>query len=248
MLSPWATPPNKHAQVLPTTAAAAATARPVPGRAQVLPVLALLATVGLLAAAGLVVAGGTLSGPAEHVEATFPATGEQPSGPFEVGQDVPTSFGAMSIGHAERIDGLTSRDLAGMTHGINGLVKEKMSRVQAAVTFTNLLDRPVRFAPERMTLRTSQGGDPIKITSSSVPSGVLEPDASIDLRADFTVPQKAQRFWIDFDDPTRGKLTVGLGRLKQVSGGRPASPAAQQALIDASGGAAASTHGEHGGG
>jgi hypothetical protein len=226
------------------TAPAAATSRP--RTASVLLALGLVATVVVLTAGGTILAIGALQGrPAEPAK-TFPAAADAKlKTSFAVGEDVPTSFGAMSVQHAERLDGLTSRDLAGMTHGVNGLVREKLMRLQASVTITNLLDRPMRYTPESFTLRSSKGGAPIKLTAASVKPGVLEPDASIDVRVDYTAPKTAKRFWLDFDDPVRATpQTVSLGAVKALRT-RKASPAAQDALAASAGaGAGHDGHGE----
>lgn len=204
-----------------------------PDRRSVVLGLGLVLAVAVLAIAGGVTAAGVLTAGEPVAPAReFPSpAGRQAAGPFEVGDDVPTSFGAMSVKHAERINGLTSRDLAGMVHGVNGLIREDKSRMQASVTLTNLRDGTLRYTPTWFTLRTSKDGKPIKITAASLKSGVLEPDASIDVRIDFTAPRRAKRFWIDFADPAGGKpLTVALGNVKELASRRPASRRAQEAL------------------
>jgi len=236
---------------MPATATAPLAAAQRPDRRSVLLGLGLVLAVALLAIAGGVLATGVMGGSptAQHAaDHQFPApAGTTAEGEFAVAADVPTSFGAMSVKHAERLNGLTSRDLAGMTHGVNGLVRENRSRVQTSVTLTNLLDRTVDYTPEWFTLRTSDGGKPIKLTSASIKAGVLQPDASIDLRIDYTAPRSAKRFWIDFADPKGGApITVALGEVKELPGRRAASPGAQEALRSAAGSSATHTdgHGE----
>jgi hypothetical protein len=198
----------------------------------VLLALGLVGAVLALAIAGAVLAAGALSGDHAPAKKAFPAEPGKTYGPFEVADDVPTSFGAMTVKHAERVDGLTARDLAGMTHGVNGLVREKQSRIQATVTVTNLLDRPVAYSPERFALRAGDSGKALPLVGASVKPGTLQPDASIDFRIDFNAPRKAKSFSIDFVDPGRAQpLTVDLGRVKALPGSkRPASKDAQAAL------------------
>ena len=236
---------------MPVTATSPLAAAPRPDRRSVLLGLGLVLAVALLAIAGGVVATGVLgqSATAQHAgEQQFPApAGQTPDGAFGVADDVPTSFGAMSVKHAERINGLSARDLAGMTHGVNGLVKQGQSRLQASVTLTNLLDRTLDYTPAWFTLRTKEGGKGIPLTSASIKSGVLQPDASIDLRIDYTAPRSAKRFWIDFADPKGGApITVALGNVKELPGRRAASPGAQDALRSAAGSSVTHTdgHGE----
>ncbi len=234
---------------MPATATAPFAATTRPDRRSILLGLGLVLAVAVLAIAGGVVAAGVIGGGADHApDRQFPSpAGKQAEGPFGVADDVPTSFGAMSVKHAERLNGLTSRDLAGMTHGVNGLVKSDQSRLQASVTLTNLLDRTMNYAPSAFTLRTSENGKPIKLTAASIKSGVLQPDASIDLRIDYTAPRGAKRFWLDFADPAGGApITVALGEVKELPGRRKASPGAQEALLSAAGSSATHNdgHGE----
>ena len=209
-----------------------------PRKGSVLFALGVVGTVIVLSVVGVVLAAGAWRAGSEPVKKAFPAEPGKDYGPFEVADDVPTSFGAMSVKHAERVNGLTAKSLAGMTHGINGLVREKSSRIQATVTVTNLLDRPHAYRPERFTLRTSVDGKPIRVAGASVKPGTLQPDASIDFRVDFNAPRKAKRFWIDFADPGRAApLTVDLGRVKALQGSEPkASKDAQEALLSTANG------------
>jgi hypothetical protein len=220
----------------PAHAKAPAAPTPRPRTASVLLALGLVGAVVLLTVGGTILAIGALKGRSAEPAKAFPApAGAELKASYAVGEDVPTSFGAMSVQHAERVDGLTARDLAGMTHGVNGLVREKLMRLQASVTVTNLLDRPLRYTPQSFTLRTSKDGAPLKLTAASVKPGILEPDASIDLRIDYTAPKRAKRFWIDFADPGRAKpQTVTLGTVKALRTRKP-SPAAQDALLASAG-------------
>ena len=219
---------------------------PRPQRRHIFFALGTVAAVALLAMAGAITAVGALGGDSEQHRSAFPSVaGKEPKGAFGIGEDVPTSFGAMSVKHAERLNGLTSRDLAGMTHGINGLVGKDKMRLQASVTLTNLLDGLQSYAPQNFTLRTSEGGKPIKLTSASIKPGQLQPDASIDARIDFTAPKSAKRFWLDFNDPRRKKpITVELGNVKELPGRRQASKGAQEALLASQGNT--SNHNGHG--
>jgi hypothetical protein len=241
-------PAGDHAEAmssLPAHATPPAALRPRPKTSSVLLGLGLVATVVALAAAGVVVALGALGSEHEPAEKAFPAQPGKNYGPFGVADDVPTSFGAMSVKHAERIDGLTARDLAGMTHGVNGLVREKTSRVQATVTVTNLLDREVGYKPEHFMLRAAGSGKALPLVGASVKPGKLQPDASLDFRIDFNAPRKAKTFRIEYRDPGRFEpLTVDLGRVKAVRDGRPASAGAQEALRSTASGNHDSGHGE----
>jgi hypothetical protein len=232
---------------LPAHANAPAAATTRPRTATVLLALGLVSAVALLTVGGTILAIDALKGRSAEPTRAFPAPADANlKQSYAVGEDVPTSFGAMAVQHAERIDGLTSRDLAGMTHGVNGLVREKLMRLQASVTVTNLLDRPLRYTPESFTLRTSKDGAPLKLSGANVKPGILEPDASIDLRIDYTAPKSAKRFWLDFADPGRAQpQAVRLGAVKAVPT-RKSSPTAQDALVASAGAGAAANHDGHG--
>jgi hypothetical protein len=216
-----------------------------PRTSSVLLALGLVGAVLALAVAGTVLALNALGGDHAPAEKAFPAEAGKSYGPFEVMDDVPTSFGAMSIKHAERINGLTARDLAGMTHGVNSLVREKQARISATVTVTNLLDRPVDYTPEHFVLRTASGKK-LPLVGASVKPGTLQPDASLDFRVDFNSPRTNKTFRIDYTDPGRAKpLTVDLGRVKALPGSkRPASKNAQEALLSTATGNHDDGHGE----
>lgn len=221
---------------MPSNATAPAAVLPVRSRRPILLSLALVAVVGVLAIAGGVLAADMLRAPAPVADDTFPAKPGQKLGPFGPGDDVPTSFGAISVQHAERLDGLTSRQLAGMDHNIAGLVRKGQTRLQASVTLTNLLDGPMRYTLEDFTLRASKDGKALPIVASSTKPGVLEPDASVDARIDFIAPAGAKRFWVDFNDPKRSQpITIDLGRVQVPSGTKDTSPAAARALRESAG-------------
>ena len=85
---------------------------------------AVLVLVALLAVLGAVLAFSALSmddGPPPRVAGT-PAH----SGPYVIGDVVPTSFGVISADHVERTPGPTAKALSGVTHGISRLVTPVM--------------------------------------------------------------------------------------------------------------------------
>ncbi|MEA2284424.1 MAG: hypothetical protein QOJ21_467, partial [Solirubrobacteraceae bacterium] len=98
--------------------------RPAVNRA---PLLALVLSVVALAAGGLYVAVGLIQQGADT-----PAIPEL-KGPFGVSQDIPTSFGAVAIDNVEKVNGVTAKDLSGVTHGISNYVPPNKTQVQASV-------------------------------------------------------------------------------------------------------------------
>lgn len=167
----------------------------------------LLATVAL-AVAGAVIASNLI---ATGVPAT-PAPKPLP-GPFGTAQDIPTSFGVVAVEHAEKINGTTKRELGGSTHGISGFVAPNKVQVQASVTLTNLLDKPVDYDPRQFRLLVGKDRKPVRSVKSNLLPGSLQPDASIDGRLIFVVPRTGSKLWIEFTDPGRAKpLLIDLGR------------------------------------
>jgi hypothetical protein len=189
--------------------------------------LALILSVAALAAAGMALSAALL-------KAGAPAQPVLPAGPFATAEDIPTSFGFVAVEYAERLKGLTAKDLAGAVHGINGYVPPNKVQVQASTTLTNLTEEPVAYSPGQFELVAAKdvaaaaaarrGVAPV---SSSVKDGRLQPDAAVDARLSFVVPRNDKRLFIRFTDPGRAKpVVIDLKR----STGRTPKGALQQHL------------------
>ena len=65
-------------------------------------------------------------------------------GLYAVGQAVPTRFGVVAVQYADKLAGLSAKDLAGVTHGIQNLIRpdQVQVQVQGAVELTNLRPHP----------------------------------------------------------------------------------------------------------
>lgn len=184
------------------------------------PLVAIVAASATLAVAGAWNVVGALRGEAAH-QAAAPAA---PAKGFALGQDVPSSFGVVAIEHVEKLAGLTAKSLAGVTHGVNGLVRAGRSRVQIYATLTNLTDRPLRYDPAQFALSESRSGArPVRPVSASVRPGLLQPDASIDLQVAFVMAQRRQRLWAQFADPGASQpIAIDLGRVARQRAPAPA--------------------------
>jgi hypothetical protein len=153
--------------------------------------------------ASRIVAGGVPAAPAPKI---LP-------GPFGTAQDIPTSFGVVAVEHAEKINGTTAKQLGGNTHGISGFVAPNKVQVQASVTLTNLLDKPIAYDPRQFRLLVGAERKPVKSVKANMRPGTLQPDASIDGRLIFVAPRTGSKLWIEFTDPGRAKpLLIDLGR------------------------------------
>jgi hypothetical protein len=142
-----------------------------------------------------------------------------PAGPFEVGQDVPTSFGVAAVEGVKRLNGLTSRKLAGATHGIGHFVPADHMQVQASIAMTNLGEEPVKYDPSMFAVVASPRGRPasearpLRRLTSSLRPGSLQPKASLDVRLSFIAPRDGSKLWVAMSDPGRRRpVLVDLGR------------------------------------
>jgi hypothetical protein len=167
----------------------------------------------LLATLALAVAGAVI---AANIVATGVPAAPAPKplpGPFGTAQDIPTSFGVVAVEHAEKINGTTAKELGGNTHGISGFVAPNKVQVQASVTLTNLLDKPVGYDPRQFRLLVGSKRKPVRSVKSNMRPGTLQPDASIDGRLIFVAPRTGSELWIEFSDPGRAEpLLIDLGR------------------------------------
>jgi hypothetical protein len=178
--------------------------RPAANRA---PLLALVLSVVALAAGGMFVAVGLIQQGADT-----PAIPEL-KGPFGVSQDIPTSFGAVAIDNIEKVNGVTAKDLSGVTHGISNYVPPNKTQVQASVTLTNLLGDTVDYSPTQFRLLVGKKRKPVGEVRASFRAGTLQPDASISGQLKFVAPRNGSQLWIEFTDPKRAKpVLIDLGK------------------------------------
>ncbi len=182
---------------------------PASGRTRVnrVPLIALVLSVVALAAGGITIAVGLVQRGAPTPE--VPVL----KGPFGVSQDIPTSFGAVAIDNVEKVNGLTSKSLSGVTHGISNYVPPNKVQVQASVTLTNLLADTASYSPTQFRLLVGEKRKPVKEVRASFRPGTLQPDASISGQLKFVAPRNGSKLWIEFDDPKLAKpILVDLGK------------------------------------
>jgi hypothetical protein len=172
------------------------------------PLVALVLSVVALSVGGIAISVGLIEKGA--TQPTVPAL----KGPFGTSQDIPTSFGAVAIDNVEKVNGLTAKDLAGVTHGIANYVPPNKVQVQASVTLTNLLnEQPVAYSPTQFRLLAGKNRKPVKDVRASFRPGTLQPNASISGQVKFIAPRTGSQLWIEFTDPKRSEpLLIDLGR------------------------------------
>ena len=171
------------------------------------PLIALVLSVVALAAGGVGISIGLIDRGA--AQPTVPAL----KGPFGVSQDIPTSFGAVAIDNVEKVNGLTAKALAGVTHGISNYVPPNKVQVQASVTLTNLLSQTVDYSPTQFRLLIGRKRKPVKEVRASFKPGTLQPDASISGQLKFIAPRTGSQLWIEFTDPKGSRpMLIDLGK------------------------------------
>ena len=179
------------------------------------PLIALVLSVVALAVGGVVISIGLLERGAPQPQ--VPAL----TGPFGVSQDIPTSFGAVAIDNVEKVNGLTAKALAGVTHGISNYVPPNKVQVQASVTLTNLLNADtVDYSPTQFRLLVGRKRKPVKDVRASFRPGTLQPNASIAGQVKFIAPRTGARLWIEFTDPKRPRpILIDLGKTGKTPDG-----------------------------
>jgi hypothetical protein len=174
------------------------------------PVPALVALVAVVAALAL---GGA------WLAITAFTTGHDDAGqphPDFVGERITTSYGSFTVQHVEDIGGLTSNDLAGVTHGIQNLVLSDSAQVETAVLFTNESGDSVQVSPSQFRLVVDGAADPVEPTGSTIRPLLLQPGASLEASMTFVVKQTGARLSVTYADPGGALITVPAGVLGQA--------------------------------
>lgn len=127
--------------------------------------------------------------------------------PLDNPQVAETSFGTLTVNGGDLLGGLTSRDLAGVTHGIGGLVLSDKAQAQVTVTLRNDSEEPFAYDPEMFRMREGDGL-PIAPTGAGLDGGIVPAGASIDLLLDFVVGRSGADLSFEFSDPGRAAPVV----------------------------------------
>jgi len=164
----------------------------------------IVAAVSVLALGGAVTSVGSVLGrrAGEAVHAT--------------GESVPTSFGIVAVEFANVLHGLSPAELGGQTHGVKNLVGEDKAGVRANVTVTNLSNSPVPLAASQFRVLLGRSQTPVPLTSTSITSGVLQPNSNIDEQLTFVVPRSNQPILVEFRDPDGRRIKIRVGHTDQA--------------------------------
>ncbi len=137
---------------------------------------------------------------------------------YGINQPVSTSFGTIIVSAADDLTGLTSQDLAGVTHGIQNLVMADNAQIQLTVALINRSGKLVIYSPDQFRLVNAQSPDLIELTGSTIREGELQPHSNIEATLSFVVPRDGATYTLLFRDPGNDQIVrIDLGEVDQVS-------------------------------
>src|SRR5919204_3068341 len=130
-----------------------------------------------------------------------------------------TSFGDVAVEDIQKLKGLTRKQLAGMTHGIQNLISPDKLQVQLTVALHNARGGTVDYSGrDQFRMYVGNSPRPIRPLRSTIGDGTLQPDASIEGVIGFVVPRNGARFALAFDDRTGSRpIRIDLGRTDKAS-------------------------------
>ncbi len=138
---------------------------------------------------------------------------------YSINQPASTSFGTIIVSAADDLIGLTSEDLAGVTHGIQNLVMADSVQIQLTVALINRSTAPVAIAPDdQFRLVSPESKDAILLTGATIRSGELRPRSNIHVTLSFVVPRDGANYTLQYLDPGSAQIVqIDLGGVDVVS-------------------------------
>jgi hypothetical protein len=162
--------------------------------------LAVIAIALALAAYGASLVPGTL-GSERAAPASLGATAHKAV--FAIGDRAAVSFGALSVLDARVAAGLTNQQLAGMTHGISGLIDARSAQLQVSIAMTNSKYVPTHWTAADFRLEAARSGREFAPVGGTDESGTLAPGSSLDLVLNYVVPRNGDHFTLRVRDGNR---------------------------------------------
>ena len=172
----------------------------------------------------------------------YQALNQKPSLIVGINQPADTSFGSIVVSEADDLIGLTSQDLAGVTHGIQNLVLIDKTQIQLTVALLNRSGSAVAYSPEQFTLITShnqifdqrwqirswwkntnstpqgQSNEVILTSGATIHNGELRPRSNIEATLSFVVPRDGSSYILQYLDPGNNQIVqIDLGGVDVVS-------------------------------
>lgn len=176
------------------------------------------------------------------ISLAYSTLNQKPSLIFGINQPVATSFGSIVVSEADDLIGLTSQDLAGVTHGIQNLVLIDKTQIQLTVALLNRSNRTIAYSPEQFTLAAShkqifdqrwqirswwknpnsifqnKGNEVILISGATIHDGKLQPRSNIEATLSFVVPRDGSSYILQYLDPGNDQIVqIDLGGVDVVS-------------------------------
>jgi len=136
-----------------------------------------------------------------------------------INQPVETSYGSIIVSEADDLIGLTSQDLAGVTHGIQNLVLVDKTQIQLTVALLNRSGQRISISPKDFTLVNSENAmKVILISNATIHDGELQPRSNIEATLSFVVPRDGASYILQYQDPGNDKIVeIDLGGVDVVS-------------------------------
>jgi hypothetical protein len=122
---------------------------------------------------------------------------------FAIGDSAAMSFGALQVMEARVAPGLTNQQLAGMTHGISGLIDARSSQLQVSIAMTNSKYVAARWTAADFRLEAARSGREFAPVGGTNESGRLAPGSSLDLVLNYVVPRNGDHFTLRVRDGNR---------------------------------------------
>ncbi len=132
----------------------------------------------------------------------------------QLNEAVPTSFGIVAAEFVRQLNGLTTRSLAGASHGVSGLVSSDSAAIQVSVALTNQTDFPIQYTAEQFELRVTRNGQSSvqAVQGGDLPDTRIYPHAGIEGHVTFVVPRRDAELELIFHDPGRVEpIAIDLG-------------------------------------
>jgi hypothetical protein len=99
--------------------------------------------------------------------------------------------------------GLTNQQLAGMTHGISGLIDARSSQLQVSIVMTNSKYVTAHWTAANFRLEAARSGREFAPVGGTNESGKLAPGSSLDLVLNYVVPRTGDHFTLRVRDGSR---------------------------------------------
>ena len=122
---------------------------------------------------------------------------------FAIGDAAPMSFGALQVLDARVAPGLTNQQLAGMTHGVSGLIDARSSQLQVSIAMTNSKYVAAHWTAGDFRLDAARSGREFAPIGGTNESGKLAPGSSLDLVLNYVVPRTGDHFTLRVRDGNR---------------------------------------------